>query len=317
MGNINWESVWNKSLSDKELFPFVKVKDNTISLACPTRFSNNGELAIQIAASFNKESIVLELLVFNENLLLEDLPEYKDLKKIEFNTIATQLAKYELSNRIMERFKIKSAGFESDTEAVNALVDYMNNKATESGRMFDDKLDELNDTIEANKVSKHEKLINSIKEGRAVILNKVCSILKEYYSWKPAKNEGFDDSSLPLYDKNGSFVAVVSFVDGHIIIDLGNNITSKISVVQSDEEIEEEIVADVDNATAILADQEIEELKEIVADNHVGDNMKDSYPVAKVPGDVFSSSESYVDRLAKRVTKLENLYIRRKLRTMK
>lgn len=296
MGNINWESVWNSSLKNKELFPFIKVKDNAISLACPTRFSNSGEVAIQVSASFNDDSIVLELLTFNDNVSIDDFVEVKS------DNISSQLAKYELSNRVMERFKIKSIGFNSEKEAVNALVDYMNNKATESGRMFDDKLDELLDVINtSDNQTKHEKLVQTIRESRAIVLSKVCSILKEHYSWKTLKTEKFSDSTLPLYDRNGNLVAVVSLADQHIIIDLGSKITSKIDLVQSDEEIEEEIINDVDNANAILADQELSELQELVSDNHAAIMSKQA------------DHENYLNMLEQKVLKLENLYIKTRL----
>lgn len=298
MASINWEDIWNKILKDSELFPVKSMNKNTVSIACPTRFSNTGEFSINITPTFNDESIVLELLVFNDNVSLSDLNKESDLKddnkdsNDKFNQMAKQLVKYELSNRIMERFKINSNGFESDDEAENALIDYINNKATESGRMFDDKLDELNDTI--NKDEAYRKTINGLRESRRYILRKIESILNSHYNWKSSKNEDYSDSTMQCLDDNGNLMAVVSLTNDCVIVDLAKGITAKVSMLQSDEEIESELVADVDNAQNILADREIDQLKDIVADNPAPD-------------------ADYMEKLSRRVTRLESLYIRKVL----
>ena len=72
---IDWKVVWENTLKNKELFPIKAMNKKTVSISCPTRFSNAGELSIDITPSFNDASIVLELLVFNDNLLLNDLPK--------------------------------------------------------------------------------------------------------------------------------------------------------------------------------------------------------------------------------------------------
>ena len=299
MASIDWEKVWDNALKNKELFPIKAINKKTVSIACPTRFSDTGELSIDVTPIFNDESIVLELLVFNDNLLLKDLPkldssdkEKESNDKDSFNNMVNQLVEYELSNRIMERFTIKSKGFESEGEAENALVDYINNKATESGRMFDDKLDELNDTV-TNKDEKYLGTLNKIKENRRFIMQKIESILNNHYNWKAKKNEAMDDSTASLFDKSGNLAAVVSLVDDCVVVDLAKGISAKVSLMQADEDIEAELVADVDNSQDILADRELDQLKDIVADNAEAD---------------------YMESLARRVTKLESLYIRKKLR---
>ena len=299
MASINWEDIWNKILKNSELFPVKSMNKNTVSIACPTRFSNTGEFSINITPTFNDESIVLELLVFNDNISLSDLNKESDSKddnkedsSDKFNQMAKQLVEYELSNRIMERFKIKSSGFESDDEAENALIDYINNKATESGRMFDDKLDELNDTI--NKDEAYSKTINGLRESRRYILRKIESILNSHYNWKSSKNEDYSDSTMQCLDDNGNLMAVVSLTNDCVIVDLAKGITAKVSMLQSDEEIESELVADVDNAQNILADREIDQLKDVVADNPAPD-------------------ADYMEKLSRRVTRLESLYIRKVL----
>ena len=298
MASINWEDIWNKILKNSELFPVKSMNKNTVSIACPTRFSNTGEFSISITPTFNDESIVLELLVFNDNVSLSDLNKESDSKddgkdsNDKFNQMAKQLVEYELSNRIMERFKIKSSGFESDNEAENALIDYINNKATESGRMFDDKLDELNDTI--NKDEAYNKTVSNIRESRRYILKKVESILNRHYNWKSSKNEDYSDSTMQCLDDNGNLMAVVSLTNDCVIVDLAKGITAKVSMLQSDEEIESELVADVDNAQNILADRELDQLKDVVADNQKPD-------------------ADYMEKLSRRVTRLESLYIRKVL----
>lgn len=302
---IDWKSVWETALKNKELFPIKAINKNTVSISCPTRFSKSGELSIDITPSFNDESIVLELLVFNDNLELNDLQKIDDdgsSKENKFNQLVNRLVKYELSNRVMERFKIKSSGFESNEEAEDALVDYINNKATESGRMFDDKLDELND-IENNKKENYIRIFESIRRNRAFLLKKVEGILNNHYGWKAPKNEDYSDSTMSCYDDNGNLMAVVTLVDKCIIVDLAKDITAKISAMKSDEEIESELVDDVDNAQTVLADRELNQLKDVVANN--------SEPE---PNDPIDDEADYLESLERRVTKLESMYIRRKLR---
>ena len=302
---IDWKAVWETALKDKELFPIKAINKNTVSISCPTRFSKSGELSIDITPSFNDESIVLELLVFNDNLELNDLQKIDDSissKENKFNQLANRLVKYELSNRVMERFKIKSTGFESNEEAEDALVDYINNKATESGRMFDDKLDELND-IENSKKENYVRIVESIRRNRAFLLKKVEGILNSHYGWKAPKNEDYSDSTMSCYDDNGNLMAVVTLVDKCIIVDLAKDITAKISAMQSDEEIESELVDDVDNAQTVLADRELNQLKDVVANN--------SEPE---PNDPIDDEDDYLESLERRLTKLESMYIRRKLR---
>ena len=302
---IDWKAVWETALKDKELFPIKAINKNTVSISCPTRFSKSGELSIDITPSFNDESIVLELLVFNDNLELNDLQNIDDdssSKENEFNQLVNRLVKYELSNRVMERFKIKSSGFESNEEAEDALVDYINNKATESGRMFDDKLDELND-IANSKKENYIRIFESIRRNRAFLLKKVEGILNSHYGWKAPKNEDYSDSTMSCYDDNGNLMAVVTLVDKCIIVDLAKDITAKISAMKSDEEIESELVDDVDNAQDVLADRELNQLKDVVANN--------SEPE---PNDPIDDEDDYLESLERRLTKLESMYIRRKLR---
>ena len=302
---IDWKAVWETALKDKELFPIKAINKNTVSISCPTRFSQSGELSIDITPSFNDESIVLELLVFNDNLELNDLQKIDDdstSKENKFNQLANRLVKYELSNRVMERFKIKSTGFESNEEAEDALVDYINNKATESGRMFDDKLDELND-IANSKKENYMRIVESIRRNRSFLLKKVEGILNSHYGWKAPKNEDYSDSTMSCYDDNGNLMAVVTLVDKCIIVDLAKDITAKISAMQSDKEIESELVDDVDNAQTVLADRELNQLKDVVANN--------SEPE---PNDPIDDEDDYLESLERRLTKLESMYIRRKLR---
>ena len=302
---IDWKAVWETALKDKELFPIKAINKNTVSISCPTRFSKSGELSIDITPSFNDESIVLELLVFNDNLELNDLQKIDDdssSKENKFNQLVNRLVKYELSNRVMERFKIKSSGFESNEEAEDALVDYINNKATESGRMFDDKLDELNDIVNSKKEN-YMRIAESIRCNRAFLLKKVEGILNSHYGWKVPKNEDYSDSTMSCYDDNGNLMAVVTIADKCIIVDLAKDITAKVSAMQSDEEIESELVDDVDNAQTVLAGRELNQLKDVVANN--------SEPE---PNDPIDDEDDYLESLERRLTKLESMYIRRKLR---
>lgn len=330
MPNIDWKLVWDDSLKNKELFPVKIINKSTVSISCPTRFSNTGQFAIDITPSFNENSIVLELLVFNDNLSIDDLEglESNKNKKSDddsnvndrFNRLANQLTTYELSNRVMERFKIKSDGFESNKEAENALVDYINNKATESGRMFDDKLDSLNDVLMkdenfiniGNKYNRpnYNSTLESINENRRVILTKVESILKDNYRWKSHKNEAYSDSVMPLYDKNNKLAAVVSIVDDCIIVDVAKGITAKVSMIQSDEDIETELVDDIDAAKELLfnKEQELDDIKDAVAGNPEGD-FEDMYDVETDEDEDIE----HINDLSKRVSRLESLYINRRL----
>lgn len=307
MAEIDWESVWNKALENKELFPVKSVTDKSVTISCPTRFSSPGAFSIEVSPTFNKSSIALEMLIFNDNVQLKDINlniDKSDKSNNDFNKLSNQLVEYELSNRIMDRFIIKSKGFDSEEEAVDALVDYLNSKATESGRMFDDKLDELNDAI-STKDEKLTRVVESIKNNRRVILKKVESILKSNYGWKSPKNEDLTDTTASFYDADGNLAAVVSLVDNCIIVDLAKGITSKVSMLQSDEEIESELTNDVENAQDLLANRELSDLKGIVAD----DNTDPRDPI-----DNPNAMANYLESLERKVTKLENLYIRRKLR---
>jgi hypothetical protein len=307
--SIDWEAIWNEIIKDNLLFPIKAINKNTLSISCPTRFSKAGEFSIDITPSFNDASIVLEMLVFNDNLLLSDLPEanIKDNKisNNNFNKLVSRLVTYELTNRIMERFKIKSDGFNTDKEAKDALIDYINNKATESGRMFDDKLDELNDLVNSKKES-YTQIVESIRDNRKFILQKVESILSNHYGWKAPKNEDFGDSTASFYDESGNLAAVVSLVDSYLVVDLAKGITAKVSVKQSDEEIENELTTDVDNAQQIMSDKELDQLKDVVANN---DEAEENDPL--------DSEEDYYESLLRRVTRLESLYINRRLRLFK
>lgn len=168
--------------------------------------------------------------------------------------------------------------------------------------MFDDKLDEMNDDMTSKKEEAFDKAIKSIRENRRFILNKIGMILLENYKWKASKNEEFDDTTASFYDANGNLAAVVSLVDNFIVVDLAKGITAKVSVMQSDEEIEDELVADIDNAKAAIADREISKLKDVVASNELE------------PNDPLDDEEDYLESLMRRVTKLENLYIKCRLR---
>ena len=302
---LNWKDIWEKSLSDKELFPINSVDKDTVSVSCPTRFSNTGKIAIEITPLFNDDSITLELLVFNDNVSIDDIKDIEvDDSGDKYSQLAAKLIDYELSNRIMERFKISSDGFESEDEAENTLVDYINNKATESGRMFDDKLDELNDTI-STKEEKLDRLLGSIRCNRSFIIKKVESILNSHYGWKASKNEDYMDSTASLYDTNGNLAAVVSLVDDFVVVDLAKGISAKVSMIQSDEDIESELTDDVDNAQTIISNREIEQLKDAISDE---DEDLD------IDEDIFDTEdEDYFESLLRRVTKLESLYIRKRL----
>lgn len=311
---LDWKQIWNKSISDKQLFPTKLLEKNTMSISCPTRFSDIGAFAISVTPTFNENSLDLEILMFNDNVSLEDL-DVSHKNSQDFNTLSNDLVKWELSNRILDRFEISSDGFKSDEEAKQALIDYLNNKATESGRMFDDTLDVLNDQMSITKKESYTRILKSIKENRRFILNNVKSILKNNYKWCTSKNESMDDSVTSFYDNNHNLAAVVSLVDNYLVIDLAKDIIAKVSLMQSDEEIEDEIISDIDNAQAILADREIEQLKDAVNQNiDLRSDKSDTYKVSKDSSAVINDDNEFVTEMCKRVAKLESLYIRRYIR---
>ena len=139
---LDWKDIWDRVLKNNNLFPHKKISNNKIELSCPTRFSLIGAFNIEVTAKFNDDYIELSLLTFNDNITLDDLEntEVDDTRK-QFNALSNSLNEFESKNKIQDRFEIKSEGFESDAEAESALLDYLNSKATESGRSFDDKLD--------------------------------------------------------------------------------------------------------------------------------------------------------------------------------
>lgn len=316
MPDIDWKKVWESAIGNSELFPAKLINKNTLSVSCPTRFSNSGEMSIEITPTFNDASISLELLLFNDNIditdiLSKDEQDKESTKKVksisDFNQLAAKLVQYELQNRISDRFLIKSKGFNSDKEAENALVDYINNKATESGRMFDDKLDELNDAVETG----DRPTMESIREKRAFILRKIESILRKNYGWKSSKNEDFSDSVAECYDDNDNLMAVISLVDDCVVVDLAKGISAKVSLLQSDEEIEDELCTDVEAAEEVIADREIDQLKDAVAGNLQSDKT-DVYEEPVEPDE----QEEYIADLEKRLSRLESLYINRKFKRL-
>lgn len=311
MPNINWKTVWEKLLKDPNVFPLKQTSGNSISVSCPTRFSKVGKFSIEISPTFSDNSINFELLLFNDNVTINDLTDIKVNKKSDFNSLSSSLTKWENSNKLQDRFEIKSDGFTSESEAINTLVDYINNKATESGRMFDDKLDELNDS--QVKKESYRKLLRSIKENRKFIFKKIECILNKNYNWKPSKNESYNDSVASFYDKNNNLVAVVTLSGSELIIDLSKDLTSKISVMQSDSDIEDEITKDIEDANNILANQEIAQLDEVVAannQNNLDSDLSDNYNANKYS--LAYDESRYLDRLFQRVVKLESLYIKLK-----
>lgn len=316
MPDIDWKKIWESAIGNSELFPAKLINKNTLSVSCPTRFSNSGELSIEITPTFNDASISLELLLFNDNIDITDIlskeeQDKESTKKVksisDFNQLATKLVQYELQNRISDRFLIKSKGFNSDKEAENALIDYINNKATESGRMFDDKLDELNDAIETGE----RPTMESIREKRAFILRKIEGMLREHYGWKSNKNEDFSDSVVECYDDNDNLMAVISLVDDCVIVDLAKGISAKVGLLQSDEEIENELCIDVDAAKEVMADREVGQLKDAVAGSLESDKT-DTYEEPVEPDE----QEEYLADLEKRLSRLESLYINRRLKRL-
>lgn len=307
---LDWKVIWERVLKNRKLFPYKKISNNKIELSCPTRFSLIGAFSIEVTAKFNTDSIELELLTFNDNLTLDDLKNIgiDDTSK-QFNALSQSLNEYASKNKIQDRFEIESDGFESDDEAESALLDYLNNKATESGRTFDDKLDELNDTIENKyeKLMKHNRILKVIRENRRNIFNKIGSILYNNYKWKPSKKESTSDTATSFYDKNHNLVAIVSLDDDTIVIDLSKDITARISMLQSDQDIENEIVDDIEDANATLAEQELQQLKDAVASNPESD-ISDVYETS-----MDDTEDDYLDDLANRLSKLESRFINHRL----
>ncbi len=294
MSDINWRHAWDTAVKDPSLFHIKQLTKSTLSIACPTRFSAVGEFSIDFTPSFNEDSITLSMLTFNDNLSLDDLDiDHREIKQHGddnyFNRLAKDLVEFELSNRLASKYTIKSDGFDSEEEATDTLIAYINDKATESGRMFDDTLDKLNDEINV-KDEGYNRVLESIKQGRCKVLAKVSSILCSNYKWRTSKNEDFSDSTMSLYDSAGNLAAVVSLVDSFVIVDLAKGITAKVSMLKSDEEIEAELTNDVDNAQTVIANREIEDLKDAVEDNR------------------------YIESLERRLTKLESMYINKRFR---
>lgn len=307
---LDWKNIWEQILKNRKLFPHKKISNNKIELSCPTRFSSIGAFSIEVTAKFNDDYIELETLAFNDNISIDDLPDINvtDTRN-QFNALSKSLNEFESKNKIQDRFEIKSDGFESEEEAENALIDYLNNKATESGRAFDDKLDELNDNIDnkSEKLMKHNRILKVIRENRRNIFNKIGSILYNNYGWKPSKKEATSDTATSFYDKNHNLVAIVSLDDDTIVIDLSKDITAHISMLQSDQDIENEIINDIEDANTALAEQELKQLKDAVASNPESD-ISDVY---NTPMDY--TEDDYLDDLSNRLSKLESRFINRRL----
>lgn len=307
---LDWKNIWEQILKNRKLFPHKKISNNKIELSCPTRFSSIGAFSIEVTAKFNDDYIELETLAFNDNISIDDLSDINvtDTRN-QFNALSKSLNEFESKNKIQDRFEIKSDGFESEEEAENALIDYLNNKATESGRAFDDKLDELNDNIDnkSEKLMKHNRILKVIRENRRNIFNKIGSILYNNYGWKPSKKEATSDTATSFYDKNHNLVAIVSLDDDTIVIDLSKDITAHISMLQSDQDIENEIINDIEDANTALAEQELKQLKDAVASNPESD-ISDVY---NTPMDY--TEDDYLDDLSNRLSKLESRFINRRL----
>ena len=308
--DMDWKSAWESALKSKKIFPYAKNGD-IIEVSCPTRFSSYGQFSIEIKPLFQDESIELEMLLFNDNIPVEDVISLDKIKP-EYKSVSLALKFQEEKNRLLDRYTINSEGFETEDEAVNTLVDYINNKATESGISFDEKVDECVEMLENKKSSKKaEGLLRSIRQNRRAIFSKVENILRRNYRWRSVKSEEIcDDCVAEFVDKDGNLAAVVSLVDDNLVVDLAKGVSSVVNMIQSDEDIEKEIVQDVEQANDILAKQEIEDLKDVVAGNPES-HMDDVYDVET--DDRNSSKEIDLRDLEKRLTKLENLYIRNKL----
>lgn len=308
--DIGWKSVWESALKSKEIFPYNK-KGDAIEVSCPTRFSSSGKFSINIKPLFQDDSIELEMLLFNDNISAEEIVSLDNIKQ-EYTNVSIALNFQEEKNRLLDRYTINSEGFETEGEAVSALVDYINNKATECGISFDEKVDECINMLKNKKNSeKAEGLLRDIRRNRRFILSKVESILRRNYRWRSIKNEEVcDDCVVEFVDRDGNLAAVVSLVDDNLVVDLAKGISSVVNMIQSDEDIEKEIVQDVEQAKDIMAQQEIEDLEKVVAGNPES-HMDDVYDVETDDDD--SLGETDLGDLEKKLTKLENLYIRNKL----
>ena len=301
MADINWQEVWSDTLNKGGNRLKIKKKNdskNSILLACPTQFSASGRFDVDIIPSFNDDNITLTMLTFNDNFTLDDL-NLKNIDTNKLNALADPIANYEKDNKISNTYTIESEKVDSHDDAVQVLIDYLFNVAQENGEMFDDKLDTL--TAELTSKENNESLksiVNSIKANRNYIMKKVESMLSKY-NWKHMKNESMNDSVTSFYDKNNNLAAVVSLVDNYILVDLAKNITAKVSMLQSDEEIEDELTNDIDAAQDILADRELNAMKDAVANN------------SEQPA---SDELEYMESLSRRLTKLESLYIKKYLR---
>lgn len=308
--DIDWKSVWESALKSKDIFPYNK-RGAAIEVSCPTRFSSSGKFSINIKPLFQDDSIELEMLLFNDNISAEEIVSLDNIKQ-EYTSVSIALNFQEEKNRLLDRYTINSDGFETEDEAVSALVDYINNKATECGISFDEKVDECINMLKNKKNSeKAEGLLRDIRRNRRFILSKVENILRRNYRWRSVKNEeACDDCVAEFVDRDGNLAAVVSLVDDNLVVDLAKGISSVVNMIQSDEDIEKEIVQDVEQAKDIMAQQEIEDLKEVVAGNPES-HMDDVYDVETDDDD--SLEEIDLGDLEKKLTKLENLYIRNKL----
>lgn len=301
MADVNWQEVWNDTLNKGSNRLKIKKQNDSkssILLACPTQFSASGRFDVNITPSFNDDNITLTMLTFNDNFTLDDL-NLKNIDTNKLNALADPIANYEKDNKISNTYTIESEKVDSHDDAVQVLIDYLFNVAQENGEMFDDKLDTL--TAELTSKENNESLkriINSIKANRNHIMKKVESMLSKY-NWKHMKNESMNDSVTSFYDKNNNLAAVVSLVDNYILVDLAKNITAKVSMLQSDEEIEDELTNDIDAAQDILADRELNAMKDAVANN------------SEQP---TSDELEYMESLSRRLTKLESLYIKKYLR---
>lgn len=306
MAEINWEQAWDDAIKNKGTNRIkAKILDDSkksIALSCPTQFSLNGKFEINITPTFNDDSITLSMLTFNDNFTVDDL----DLRNVNFdklNALADPIADYEKNNKLSSTYDIKSDDIDTHDEAVKVLLDYLYNIAQENSDMFDDKLDELTASIEADKENteneSYQAKLESFKMNRKIIMKSVSSMLSKY-NWKPLKNESLDDSVTSFYDANKNLAAVVSIVDNFLVVDLAKNITAKISMLKSDEEIEDELSDDIDAAQDILADRELDAMKAAVASSN--EQIDDD-----------AELNDYAESLKRRITKLENLYIRRHL----
>ena len=306
MAEIDWELAWDDAIKNKGANRIkAKIIDNnkkSIALSCPTQFSLNGKFEINITPTFNDDSITLSMLTFNDNFTVDDL-DLKNVNLDKLNALADPIADYEQNNKLSSTYDIKSDGIDTHDEAVKVLLDYLYNIAQENSDMFDDKLDELTASMEANKENteneSYQAKLESFKMNRKTIMKSVSSMLSKY-NWKPLKNESLDDSVTSFYDANKNLAAVVSIVDNFLVVDLAKNITAKISMLKSDEEIEDELSDDIDAAQDILADRELDAMKAAVASNN--EQIDDD-----------AELNDYAESLKRRITKLENLYIRRHL----